>query len=152
DGKTLLTGGDEVRCWDAGNGKPIGTPIEPSEALTTAAAFSPDGKTFLTAGNSRNEQGPLFSLRIFDTAKRKLISEYRLLKPWLVDEVAFGPDGESVLVCYGDPEMAGPFVQLFRCRPAINQWKVIGAPIPVRPILSFAFSADGKAVLLVDNV
>jgi WD40 repeat protein len=152
NGKALLTGGDELRCWDASNGKPIGSPIQPSEELTTAAAFSPDGKTFLAGGSSQNQQGPLFSLRIFDTATRKLICEYRLLMPWVAREVAFGPDGESVLVCYDDPEKARRFVQLFRCRPAIDQWKVIGAPIPVPPwTLSFAFSADGKAVLLVNH-
>jgi WD40 repeat protein len=146
DGKTLLTAGPEVRFWDARTGKAIGEPVEPGDAAT--AAFSPDGKTFLTAGFSPNTpDGPVSSLRHFETASRKLISEHRQRKP--VDTIAFGSDGESILVWSRGEELASRLVQMFRCRPGINP---IGAPIPTSRDSTFAFTADGKAVVLVNEL
>ncbi len=48
DGKTIMTGGEDqmVRLWDALTGTPLGQPI-PQSGAVDAAAFSPDGKSFV---------------------------------------------------------------------------------------------------------
>jgi WD40 repeat protein len=156
DGKTLLTGSDEppheVRLWDAQAGKPIGKPVEPGFAVS-AAAFSPDGKTFVLGG-LRSEEGADLPgvVQVFETAGRKVIPQCSQLLPREVDHVAFGPDGENILAWYGG-DRNELLVQMFRCRPDSQRWRVIGAPIPVPfvPRGNYAFSADGKAVLLVSD-
>jgi WD40 repeat protein len=157
DGKTLLTGSDEppheVRLWNAQTGKPIGKPIEPGYAVT-AAAFSPDSKTFVLGG-LRTEEGVDLPgvVQVFETATRKAIPECGQLLPREVDHVAFGPEGATILAWYwGDRN--GLLVQMFRRPPDISGWLVIGSPIPVPlvPRGKFAFSADGRSVLLVSDL
>jgi WD40 repeat protein len=50
DRKTVLTGGSDgaARLWSAADGKPVGLTIR-HESPVKFVAFSPDGKTFLTA-------------------------------------------------------------------------------------------------------
>jgi WD40 repeat protein len=158
DGKTLLTAGDEVRCWDGRTGKPLGTPFLRSATFTTTVAVSPDSKHFLTATSGSSDERPLSTLRIFETATRQLLSEYSQQGAWTIDQVAFGPDGRSVLVWYWDatctkpvspaiPPAVCPLLQMFRYE---SGWKVVGSPLPAR--LTFAFNGDGRAVLLVNDL
>jgi WD40 repeat protein len=51
DGKTLLTCTENARLWHLGRGKPLSPPLHEGGVL--AGAFSPDGRTVVTAGSDK---------------------------------------------------------------------------------------------------
>jgi WD40 repeat protein/tetratricopeptide (TPR) repeat protein len=156
DGKAILTGSGgaktinnkyegwgEVRLWSATTGQPLG-PALPHQGLVKAVAFSPDGKTVLTATASPD-----------DTARLWLAATGRPLTPPLrhdgtITAVAFSPDGKAVLT--GD----APVVDAFIPRAISGQarlWSAATGKELTPPLFhqggvwAVAFSPDGRAVL-----
>jgi WD40 repeat protein len=104
DSQTLLTGGGDgtARLWEVAalephayreenlaKSKPFRTLLHTQRAPVLAVAFSPDGKTFVTAGSDG-------TARLWDTATGQPLGT-----PWrhqdTIMAVAFGPDGRTVL-------------------------------------------------------
>jgi WD40 repeat protein len=156
DGKMLLTGGGsewdepyEIRLWDAETGKPRGEPVKQSYAVTSAA-FSSDGKRFVTAGfrpsNEKARNNTVGFVQVFATATGMPISDCEEL-PRGSYRVALGPDGKTILVRSYDWNF-----QLFRIGQG-RQLKSVGRPISGLQGMArgYAFSPDGKAVLLIND-
>jgi WD40 repeat protein len=151
DGKVLLTvGGDlsearAVHLWDAGTGKALGELAKQTYPVNSAA-FSRDGKTFVTAGFRPGTEKPAGLVQVFDTATGKGVSKGAEL-PREAHRVAFGPDGKTILV-----RTHGSTFHLFRLRPNLRL-EQIGRPVPAprSSWQSFAFSPDGKAVWLIND-
>ncbi len=105
DGKTVLTAsydrsgrvgspGNHARLWDTATGQPLGPPIQHQEGVGTLA-FSPDGKTFLTAsGDYRQRVMPM--VRLWNTATRQPIGP-PFQHQQDIRTLAFSPDGKTVL-------------------------------------------------------
>jgi WD40 repeat protein len=152
DSKTLLTGSFEkpyeIRFWDAQTGKPVGKPVELNYA-TTAVAFSPNGKNFMIGGVRIDEGGdPPGCVQLFETATRELIPGCDLRFPTEITQLAFSPDGETSLALYwGDRNSI--LLQMFRWHRGF-----VGSPMATasHPNGGFAFSADSKAVLQLDEL
>jgi WD40 repeat protein len=99
NGKTLVTGGDDVRVWDTATRRQVGETITGHEGAVQSVQFSPDGKTLLTAG-----EGPSAQLWDIETGKR-FAQPYResTTSPWrhASISVSFSPDGAKLAL--GDP-------------------------------------------------
>jgi WD40 repeat protein len=154
DGKTLLTGSaitgqargeitGAARLWDADTGRPLGPPLAlPREARVVA--FSPDGKTFLTACGDRGlvKGERLDEARLWDAATSRPVGPP--LRPGgLIVAAAFGPDGKSIwTVTY---------------QRTVQSWdpgtgQPLGAPLRlVNVIPAAAFSADGRTLVTVEQ-
>jgi eukaryotic-like serine/threonine-protein kinase len=131
DAKALLAdgAGPEFRVWDALAGQPLGTPLRHRDEVR-AAAFSRDGKRFLTLSDWQNALW-------WETATGKLVAG----SPWPDFEVsvaAFSPDGKTVLT--GGPG-AAPFWEA-------DTGKSAGPPLRYTGrAAALAFSPDAKRVL-----
>jgi WD40 repeat protein/tRNA A-37 threonylcarbamoyl transferase component Bud32 len=143
DGHTLLTGGDHraAQLWDVPAGQRTGPPlahgpvVHPGlgagdESLIAAVAFSPDGRTLLTA----SEGGDVW---VWDRAERRLLFRFSAGE-WLTC-ATFSPDSQAILT-------GG------RRKPP--QWweAATGKPITLplaetKPVWSVAFSPDGQRIL-----
>jgi WD40 repeat protein/serine/threonine protein kinase len=148
DGRTVLSsssgfpgtpGKSLVRLWDARSWKPIGAALE-HPAPVRAAAFSPNGRTFLTGCDDG-------AARLWDVATRKPQgAAFPHQGP--VDKVAFSPDGMTVLI--------SSFLSS-RVKQSPRLWDVAtGKPIgpPLRQEVeaeAVALSPDGKTVLTLDE-
>jgi WD40 repeat protein len=95
-----------------------------------AAAWSPNGKTFLTGGND-------IAARLWDSSNGRLVSEWHA--PENITNVSFSPDGRSAAVC------SRHFVQLWD----VLSGKTRGTPLthPGAEISGMTFSPD--SLLLV---
>jgi WD40 repeat protein len=97
DGRILLTGcafhegtNGEAWLWDVATGKPIAGPLAPGEAITSwTVAFSPDGRTAVTAGESGHAW-------LWEAATGKPVAG-PLAHDGPVTAVAFSPDGRALL-------------------------------------------------------
>ena len=156
DGRTVLTAtagegeGGRAQLWDVTAGKRLGRPLPflgeglkglrhgqslPCSPGVSTAAFSPDGKTVLTAVEG--------GLRVWDAATRKPIGEP--LRP--PDDkspfptAAFGPDGRVILTARGS------VLQLWDA----SAQKPIDAPLRCpgweARFVGLAFSPDGRTFL-----
>ena len=137
DGKTLASAqGLSVKIWDASDGRPLGE-VQGQVAMARDLAFSPDNRTFVSAGNNG-------VITLWD------IKSGELLKRWLqsrdgsaINAVAFSPDGRR-LVSGGDDQMA-------------TLWDVSdGSTLGVSrghtgPVLCVAFSPDGETLVSGSN-
>jgi WD40 repeat protein len=129
DGKTVATGGDGVRLWDAASGKPAGR--VGGNGHVAAVAFSPDGKTLAYGGADR-------VVHLWDVAAGQAAGELKGHKHPLCG-LAFAPDGKAL--ASGDVQST------------VRLWDV-AAGREVRAIdvqsgtesLSLAFAPDGKTL------
>jgi len=76
-----------ARIWDSASGKPLAAPLQ-HQLPVVAAAFSPDGKSVVTASYDR-------TARLWDSATGKPLAA-PLQHQDVVWAAAFSPDGNSV--------------------------------------------------------
>ena len=100
--------------------------------IVSSAAFSPDGKTVLTAGGDN-------AARLWDVATGKPIGE-PLAHPDWVRSTAFSPDGKTILTACSMQNMAWLW-------DAATGRSLRQTPAHLRMVSSLAFSPDGKTIL-----
>ena len=142
DGRTLLTGcvvidqgggkvafRGEARLWDADTTEPLGPPL-PHDKPIRAAAFSPDGRLFLTGSEDAEA-------RLWLTATQAPIAFPRNIHSGTVRALAFSPDGRRIVTgTAGD-------------RAEARVWTAPSVPASgtTVPRLALAVTPDGKTVL-----
>ena len=133
DGQAFLTDTgepDTLQLWDTAGGQPIGAPIAHPGGLQ-AVAFSPDGRTLLTAARDG-------SARLWDGHTGQPIG-----LPWShpdrIEKARFSPNGRSILTVCGDNRL--------------RVWdqptgRLLQAPLlHADPVHLVAFSRDGKRII-----
>ena len=146
DGVKVLTYSQDgvVRHWDPTSGECVESPMPPEQNDVRTAAFSPDGKSFLTAGLDGE-------IRVRETPGGG--TGVGLSCDHWVSAVAFSPDGKTLLTGYGDlpfPFGPGPLpngkgeAQLWD----LSTRRPIGRPLAhAYMVLNVAFSPDGSRLL-----
>jgi WD40 repeat protein len=88
DGRMIATGRRDqtARLWDATTGKPLSEPMR-HDAEVDNVAFSPDGRTVVTAGDS--------DARLWDTASGEPVGE-PMHHEYPVNSATFSPDGRLI--------------------------------------------------------
>jgi eukaryotic-like serine/threonine-protein kinase len=129
---TALTGGkNAIRFWDVATGECLGEPLPHGDAKVVAAAFSPDGRTVVTASSDR-------SIQRWDVATRSPLGS-PLRHKGSIEALAFSPDGRTLAVGGHDRS-----ARLYD--PATGQ--TFAQPLTHRAtVLATAFSADGRTLL-----
>ena len=96
DGETIASVSFDEDCplklWDSNNGYPIYT-FWPGEESLRCVAFSPDGKTLVTAGSY---------LQVWDMDNKECSLHTESPSRSEIDDLAFSPDGESLAVASED--------------------------------------------------
>jgi WD40 repeat protein len=128
DGRALLACSEGQTClWDVGTGKLIGHPIATSWVVP-GAAFSPDGKLFLT-GDARGQ------LRVRDSASAEPVG-VPLAVSENVTATAFSPDAQTLLVGAADGT-----TQLWD----VATLRPLGSPVVQRDrVLAVGWARDGR--------
>ncbi len=130
DGKTIVSGGDNLRLWDGGTGKTIRT-LEVPGGYVEALALSADGKTLATGGRDK-------VVRLWEVSTGKEIQQYK--HEGTLRAVAFAPDGEAL--ASGDLQLN---LRLWNLESKKGVHKIkIQATFTDR--LALAFSPDGKTL------
>jgi WD40 repeat protein/serine/threonine protein kinase/tetratricopeptide (TPR) repeat protein len=138
DSKLILAGNmNGAQLWDAARGSPVGPPLRHFiSPFFGAVAFSPDGRTVLTGGNSDK------TARMWDVASCQPVGP-PLVHQSLVIAVAFSPDSKTITTASGDG-----MVQMW--------YPLTGAPVgpPLRlsagPLL--AISPDGRTCVVASGI
>lgn len=129
-----------ARLWDAATGKEIRKVELP--LWVSSVAFSPDGRTFAT-GSGDN------TTRLWETATGKELRSFTGRKNGVVipanTVAAFSPDGRFILTGISPTQYdtSEPFVRLWEA----DSGKLVREFKHPSPVLSVAFSGDGKLVL-----
>jgi WD40 repeat protein/tetratricopeptide (TPR) repeat protein len=136
NGKTVVVGtrGVGTHVWDVETGKPVCEPLPHPHVM--AVAFSPDGKTILTAGETdHRNQG---EVRMWEAATGRPVGR-PLPHKGPVYALAVSPDGRTVLT--GSTDRTARLWEAATSRP-------VGEPLQHRnTVMAVAFSPDGKTVL-----
>jgi WD40 repeat protein len=144
DGSTVLTDdGTTAQLWVAATGQRAGQklsiPALSDPHFIHSLAFSPDGRTFLTACTDGKA-------RLLETATRKPTGVVLpiAIKNWsVVGNVAFSPNGQRI-VTVAEPAVA----QLWE----VASGRAIGPPLRhAGEIRAVVFSPDGKRILTRDD-
>ena len=104
DGRTLAVGGDDgnVVLFDTRTLRRIGNPVAGNSQISMigavvkpirALAFSPDGRTLAIGGSN----GDTASLDLVDAATREPVSSQTAASTMITADVAFAPDGHTLL-------------------------------------------------------
>jgi WD40 repeat protein len=151
DGVKVLTYSQDgmVRHWDPTSGECVESPMSPEQNDGRTAAFSPDGKSFLTASVDGE-------VRVRETPGGG--TEVALSCDHWVSAVAFSPDGKTLLTGYSDlpfPFGPGPLpngkgeAQLWD----LSTGRPLGPALPhAYTVLNVAFSPDGSRMLTGSGV
>jgi WD40 repeat protein len=118
-----------ARVWDAATGKEIAT-LHGHDSVVVSAAFSPDGKTIVTASLDQ-------TARLWETATGREIAILRHEAP--VTTAAFSPDGKAVLTT--------PVDKTARLWDAATGQELVMLRGHDGPINFAGFSPDGKMVV-----
>jgi WD40 repeat protein/tRNA A-37 threonylcarbamoyl transferase component Bud32 len=137
-GRGLLTAcadDGSVRLWEKGSGNPSGVVLPHEGILMWSVAFSPDGKTILTAGLDQ-------VARLWDARTGKEIRRFVGHQDGIFN-CAFSPDGWTVVT--GSNDKTARLWQTDTGAP-------IGEPLPHgKPVDLVAFSPDGKLLVTTGN-
>jgi serine/threonine protein kinase len=136
DGSRILAGGTDgaVRMWETAKGRPIGTPLQHSSAVT-AVAFSPDGSRIVTG----TENG---TARLWNAATQKPIGK-PLVHEGPVVAVAFNRDGSRIATASSHGT-----IQAW----SATDWKPVGEPLKRGWPRSVAFTSAGlRAVITMEG-
>jgi WD40 repeat protein len=145
EGEVILTGGfdNTARFWNAKTGEPIGPPLEHNRPVS-AMAFSPDGKTALTASQPNGIDGvfPESTAQLWTTTP-----EHRLLltvrHSSTIRGVAFSPDGKRFATASQDWT-----ARIWETATG----RLLAPPLRHRSyVLGVAFSPDGRHVLTSES-
>jgi WD40 repeat protein len=157
DGKGIVTGGRELRRWDAATGQKQKGSHRINPFVVQDIHFSPDGRTVLTRNiaykrwDARPQMRPWGEFeddeaQLWDAARWKPLGEPLRHKPG-VAEVAFALDGKTVLtISVGGIEGGNQWGE-------VRQWdaatgKLLRELTYPHRIFHLAYRPDGKAVLL----
>src|SRR5262249_42642918 len=111
----------------------VGQPLQHATAVVDVA-FSPDGKTLLTLGESQT------AARLWDAATGQPLGSLTL--PSKVDVAVFSPDGKAVLTGSGSAVTGEALLWTVGAGPAPTRlWRQFGE------VLVVAFSSDGRTAL-----
>src|SRR5262249_23081714 len=91
DGRRVVSGGENLRLWDAKTGKELRS-FEGHQSAVFSVAVSPDGQRVVSGSADR-------TLRLWDIESGKELQRFRHAGG--VDTVAFSPDGRRVLSAGG---------------------------------------------------
>ncbi len=135
DESRVVTGGrsGSLRFWDA-EGKPLGKPMKGHVGHIQSLAFSPDGKTIVSAGKDD------ISLRLWNVESGSAVGEILKGHKKPPRGVAFSPDGKMIVSASLDQTLR-------RWDAATGQ--AIGEPLAGHSdgVASVAFSPDGKLIV-----
>jgi WD40 repeat protein len=129
DGKTIASGGDNLRLWDA-RGK-ITRTIDIPGRYVEALALSPDGEMLATGGRDK-------TVRLWDVKTGNQLQQYK--HPGTLRAVAFSPDGKKL--ASGDLQLN---IRLWDVE-AKKELHKIKVQATFTDRLSLAFSPDGKTL------
>ncbi len=136
DGKIFATGGNgtTARLWDVATGKSVGKLLE-HQAPVYALAFSPDGRTLLTAGGG--------VVRLWDVDTGESSGEPLEASSGYFCSAAFSSDGQNILIPGPDQD-----AWLWSLPPG-RQTRV---PLPQPGVVSgLEYSRDGKSLLVASG-
>src|SRR5262249_37481463 len=125
--------------WEVDTGKPAGAPLR-YRGRGEALAFSPDGKTVLTA--SCHEHLERYEVRLWDVEAREPLGPVLRLDDYLA-AVTFRPDGKLSLTATPPPSGGGWAVRLWEPGPGL----ALGATPAdnyLQYLLAAVFRPDGK--------
>jgi WD40 repeat protein len=94
-----------VRLWDAASGKELAV-CKGHESYVTSVAFSPDGKTIVSASWDK-------TVRLWDAASGKELTVFKGHENY-INSAAFSPDGKTIVSASGDDT-----VRLWDARPYV---------------------------------
>lgn len=106
-GKLLATASFDktVKIWDAATGKLVKTLRPPvgigNDGTLNTVAFSADGKSVATGGNTGNSWDKSYSVYIFDVHSGEMIHSIRNL-PQFIYRLAYSPDGSKLAVAFNN--------------------------------------------------
>jgi WD40 repeat protein len=148
DGGKETPDANMIRIWDMKTTKAVAV-LEKLPLRPDALAFSPDGKTLVSAGLHP-------PIRFWDVEKKQQIGKL----PCSAECLAYSPDGKLLASGGYDPRLRGdydPRLQGDGSEPLLRLWdpkereELRTIRVPGTSILSLAFSSDGKTVLTGGN-